>query len=120
MRKLTIIPTVLTVQATTGEAGYVSAIPRQPRPGLRIGQQSANHGQQLDTFFMFGSFCILMGIFVWFFVPETKGLIQEKTYELFGVTELVKRLGNDSESNDSETGDTELRSIREEPVGTKG
>lgn len=61
-----------------------------------------------------------MGIFVWFFVPETKSLILEKTDELFGVTELVKRLGNDSESNDSETGDTELRSIREEPVGTKG
>lgn len=43
-------------------------------------------------FFMFGSFDILMGIFVWLFVPETKGLSLEKMDELFGVTETVKRL----------------------------
>lgn len=63
---------------------------------------------------MFGNFCILMGIFVWLFVPETKSPIVEKMDELFGVTELVKQL-----DNDSETGDTKLRSIREEPVCTK-
>lgn len=57
---------------------------------------------------------MLVGIFVWFFVPETEGLILERMDELFGVMELAKQL-----DNDSETGDTELRSIREEPVSTK-
>lgn len=42
-------------------------------------------------FFMFGSFCFLMGVFVYFFVPETKGLSLEKMDELFGVTDLVDR-----------------------------
>ncbi|KAF4586039.1 galactose-proton symporter [Ophiocordyceps camponoti-floridani] len=59
--------TVLTMQNTMGRAGY-------------------------GMFFMFGSFDILMGIFVWLFVPETKGLSLEKMDELFGVTETVKRL----------------------------
>ncbi|RDA88286.1 hypothetical protein CP532_0336 [Ophiocordyceps camponoti-leonardi (nom. inval.)] len=59
--------TVLTMQNTMGRAGY-------------------------GMFFMFGSFDILMGIFVWFCVPETKGLSLEKMDELFGVTEQVKRL----------------------------
>ena len=38
-------------------------------------------------FFMFGCFCIIMAVFVWFFVPETKGLSLEKMDELFGVTD---------------------------------
>ena len=42
-------------------------------------------------FFMFGSFCFLMGIFVFFFVPETKGLSLEKMDELFGVTDTYER-----------------------------
>ena len=37
-------------------------------------------------FFMFGSFCFLMGVLVWFLVPETKGISLEKMDELFGVT----------------------------------
>lgn len=41
---------------------------------------------------MFGSFCFLMGLFVWFFVPETKGLSLESMDDLFGVTELVKQV----------------------------
>lgn len=43
-------------------------------------------------FFMFGSFCVLMGLFVWFFVPETKGMSLEKMDTLFGVTELAKQM----------------------------
>jgi len=32
-----------------------------------------------------------MFFFVWFFIPETKGLSLEKMDDLFGVTELVKQ-----------------------------
>lgn len=42
-------------------------------------------------FFMFGSFCFLMSLFVFFFVPETKGISLEKMDELFGVTETYER-----------------------------
>lgn len=35
-------------------------------------------------FFLFGSFCAIMGVFVWFFIPETKGLSLEMMDELFG------------------------------------
>ncbi|KAJ3477131.1 hypothetical protein NLG97_g8919 [Lecanicillium saksenae] len=67
--------TVLTMQSTMGKAGY-------------------------GMYFMFGSFCFLMGAFVYFFVPETKGLSLEKMDELFGVTETYHRKFD----GDSETG----------------
>lgn len=38
-------------------------------------------------FFMFGSFDLLMFVFVYFFVPETKGLSLEQMDELFGVVD---------------------------------
>jgi hypothetical protein len=41
-------------------------------------------------FFLFGSFGWIMGIFVWFFIPETKGLSLEAMDELFGVTHAPK------------------------------
>uniref|UniRef100_A0A8H7NES5 Major facilitator superfamily (MFS) profile domain-containing protein n=1 Tax=Bionectria ochroleuca TaxID=29856 RepID=A0A8H7NES5_BIOOC len=50
--------TVLTMQATMGTAGY-------------------------GMFFMFGSFCVIMTLFTWFFIPETKGLSLERMDELF-------------------------------------
>ncbi|KAI9898575.1 hypothetical protein N3K66_006935 [Trichothecium roseum] len=59
--------TVLTMQDTMGEAGY-------------------------GMFFMFATFDIFMGIFVWFFIPETKGLSLEQMDELFGVTEPAKKM----------------------------
>lgn len=37
---------------------------------------------------MFGTFSIIMGTFVYFFIPETKGLSLESMDELFGVTDL--------------------------------
>lgn len=43
-------------------------------------------------FFMFATFDIFMGIFVWFFIPETKGLSLEQMDELFGVTEPAKKM----------------------------
>ena len=41
-------------------------------------------------FFMFGTFDLLMYIFVYFFIPETKGLSLEKMAELFGVVDNNK------------------------------
>ncbi|KAM3539860.1 hypothetical protein ARSEF1564_007230 [Beauveria bassiana] len=67
--------TVLTMQSTMGRAGY-------------------------GMYFLFGSFCFLMGVFVYFFVPETKGLSLEKMDQLFGVTESLHRKSD----GDSETG----------------
>ncbi|KAF5579301.1 quinate permease [Fusarium pseudocircinatum] len=63
--------TVLTMQATMGPLGY-------------------------GMFFMFGSFCILMGLFVWFFVPETKGLSLEQMDELFGVVDMTNKLAHEN------------------------
>lgn len=51
--------TVLEMKRTMGTAGY-------------------------GMFFLFGCFCALMGVFVWFFIPETKGLSLEKMDELWG------------------------------------
>ncbi|EAA34662.1 general substrate transporter [Neurospora crassa] len=39
------------------------------------------------TYLIFGSFCLSMFVFVWFFVPETKGISLEHMDELFGVTD---------------------------------
>lgn len=38
------------------------------------------------TYFIFGSFCFSMFFFVWFLVPETKGVSLEKMDDLFGLT----------------------------------
>lgn len=51
-------------------------------------------------FFLFGTFGWIMGVFVWFFIPETKGVSLEKMDELFGVTKLV---GKDVEDPPEET-----------------
>ncbi|KND93422.1 Quinate permease [Tolypocladium ophioglossoides CBS 100239] len=64
--------TVLTMQDTMGKAGY-------------------------GMFFMFGGFDILMGIFVWFCVPETKGLSLEKMDELFSVADTLKKAEDEPE-----------------------
>ncbi|KAF3764677.1 hypothetical protein M406DRAFT_260201, partial [Cryphonectria parasitica EP155] len=36
------------------------------------------------TYFVFGSFCFTAFFFVWFLVPETKGLSLEAMEKLFG------------------------------------
>ncbi|KAK3675836.1 hypothetical protein LTR78_004477 [Recurvomyces mirabilis] len=43
------------------------------------------------TFLMFGIFCLAMGIFVWFFVPETKRLSLEEIDVLFGNVDAIQR-----------------------------
>jgi hypothetical protein len=45
-----------------------------------------------------------MFFFVWFLIPETKGLSLEKMDELFGVTELVKNVEDDRERQASASG----------------
>lgn len=41
-----------------------------------------DHGY--GTYLIFGSFCVSMFFFVWFFIPETKGVALEHMDELFG------------------------------------
>lgn len=48
-------------------------------------------------FFMFGTFDLLMFVFVYFFVPETKGLSLEKMDELFGVVDLGRQSDEEPE-----------------------
>lgn len=48
-------------------------------------------------FFMFGTFDLLMFVFVWFFVPETKGLSLESMDELFGVVDDASTKSTDKE-----------------------
>lgn len=62
-------------------------------------------------FFMFGSFDFLMFIFVWFFVPETKGISLEKMDELFGIVPHEKFVEDDEPM-------PRVASIREEPHKT--
>jgi len=47
------------------------------------------------TYFIFGSFCFSMFFFVWFLIPETKGLSLERMDDIFGVTEIAKQLGDE-------------------------
>ncbi|PKS13169.1 hypothetical protein jhhlp_000513 [Lomentospora prolificans] len=77
--------TVLTMQNTMGKAGY-------------------------GMFFMFGTFDLLMFIFVWFFIPETKGISLEKMDELFGV------VGPDISKTVDEEAEARPRSIHEAPA----
>ncbi|ODA82441.1 hypothetical protein RJ55_00948 [Drechmeria coniospora] len=59
--------TVLTMQKTMGRAGY-------------------------GMFFMFAAFDVAMGLFVWFCVPETKGISLERMDDLFGDAEAAKSI----------------------------
>jgi len=61
-------------------------------------------------FFLFGTFGWIMGIFVWFFIPETKGVSLEKMDELFGVTEMLKQMDDhDPETAAAAPAPTEIR-----------
>ena len=61
-------------------------------------------------FFLFGTFGWIMGVFVWFFIPETKGVSLEKMDELFGVTQLPKDV------EDAPEPPTEVREHNEEKI----
>lgn len=65
---------------------------------------------QIRTYLIFGSFCFTMFFFVWFFVPETKGLSLEAMDTLFGITENSKTdfVGeHDAADNRKQAGATE-------------
>ncbi|KAJ5846970.1 hypothetical protein N7534_010639 [Penicillium rubens] len=57
------------------------------------------------TYIIFSCFCFSMCVFVWFFIPETKGLSLEKMDELFGVTQLVEHKNADAERGSIGEGD---------------
>ncbi|KAL2877039.1 hypothetical protein SGCOL_007660 [Colletotrichum sp. CLE4] len=44
------------------------------------------------TYFVYGTFCFIMVVFAWFFVPETAGLALEKMDELFEKDSLKDKL----------------------------
>ncbi|PBP22778.1 hypothetical protein BUE80_DR006339, partial [Diplocarpon rosae] len=69
------------------------------------------------TYFIFGSFCFSMFFFVWFLIPETKGLSLEKMDDIFGVTELVK--SNDVERASSPAEKTPHTQVIESTVEPK-
>ncbi|KAF2275848.1 general substrate transporter [Westerdykella ornata] len=50
-------------------------------------------------FIIYACFCFSMFFFVWFLIPETKGLSLERMDDLFGVTELVKHVEEDREAH---------------------
>ncbi|KAI1819873.1 MFS sugar transporter-like protein [Xylaria intraflava] len=47
------------------------------------------------TYFIYGSFGIIMLIFVWFYIPETKGISLEHMGELFGEAPVESKTGGD-------------------------
>ncbi|KAE8388545.1 general substrate transporter [Aspergillus alliaceus] len=49
------------------------------------------------TYIIFSCFCLSMSVFVWFFIPETKGLSLEKMDELFGVANATHQKTQDEE-----------------------
>ncbi|ETN39578.1 uncharacterized protein HMPREF1541_05804 [Cyphellophora europaea CBS 101466] len=56
------------------------------------------------TYIFFASFCFTMALFVWFFLPETKGLSLEAMNELFGLPGVgAKDVENGSEHGGGET-----------------
>jgi len=71
--------------------------------------------QGFGTYFIFGSFCFCMFVFVWFFIPETKGLSLERMDDLFGVTEaLAKNVEEGDNMSRSIEGSKNSNEIREE------
>ncbi|KAG9567946.1 general substrate transporter, partial [Aureobasidium melanogenum] len=52
------------------------------------------------TFLFFSAACFLSFFFAWFFIPETKGLSLEKMDDLFGTTELRKKMDDQEGAHD--------------------
>jgi hypothetical protein len=72
-----------------------------------------------STFFTYGTFCFSMFVFVWFFVPETKGLSLEKMDDLFGVTDTKTKDVFDADPEargDSDVDGKNTTTVHEEKV----
>jgi len=67
----------------------------QAVPHMLVTVGNAGYG----TYFIFGSFCFSMFFFVWFLIPETKGMSLERMDDIFGVTEIAKQLGDEEAAN---------------------
>ncbi|KAG7137412.1 Quinate permease like protein [Verticillium longisporum] len=53
------------------------------------------------TYIFFAGWCVVMVVFCWFFIPETKGLSLESMNELFGMTEPLRAKDNETASVDN-------------------
>ncbi|KAI1259192.1 MFS sugar transporter-like protein [Xylariaceae sp. FL1019] len=53
------------------------------------------------TYFLYGSFSAIMFFFVWFFIPETKGVSLEHIGQLFGDSQLDAKLEGDDDKRDT-------------------
>ncbi|PVH69162.1 general substrate transporter [Cadophora sp. DSE1049] len=67
----------------------------QAVPRMLVNVGKAGYG----TYFIFGSFCFSMFVFVWFLIPETKGVSLEKMDALFGVVESPKFADEEARSS---------------------
>ncbi|KAK0668189.1 putative permease [Cercophora samala] len=62
------------------------------------------------TYLIFGSFCFSMFVFVWFFIPETKGVSLEAMDKLFGMTDAPEKASVDGEdANETSEKDTKVQ-----------
>ncbi|KAH7411458.1 putative quinate permease [Cadophora sp. MPI-SDFR-AT-0126] len=67
----------------------------QAVPRMLVNVGKAGYG----TYFIFGSFCFSMFFFVWFLIPETKGVSLEKMDALFGIVESPKYADEEARSS---------------------
>jgi len=63
------------------------------------------------TYFIFGAFSFAMFVFVWFFIPETKGLSLERMDELFGGAPVNPKLQGEEASVRSATRNGDVDAI---------
>lgn len=80
-----------------------------------------------STYLIFGCFCFTMFFFVWFFVPETKGMSLEAMDKLFGVTDDGKDdlvggpdNGNEHDNEKTATSQVEISGLPEAPPSKVG
>ncbi|KAM7205730.1 putative permease [Naviculisporaceae sp. PSN 640] len=72
------------------------------------------------TYLIFGCFCFSMFFFVWFFIPETKGISLEAMDRLFGVTDSSEKvLADEDNHNEGNTGGQDTKKTAEKGQSTQ-